>query len=263
MKARNLLAALLLMSTQTVLAQKMKVTTTDNQVVEFDISNVKDVTFEDAEPEDDHAWVDLGLPSGTLWATCNVGANSPEEFGDYFAWGETQPKEVYDWSTYIWMKEGGQPTRTRINKYTCEDGQTNACWYSGGKFVGDGRTELLPEDDAATANWGSAWQMPSLTQIKELYNKSYTTTVWTTQEGVRGRLITSNSNGNSIFLPAAGYCNDTSLDRAGSRSHYWSRSLGTDGISTAYFLFFNSAYISWNDFDRSDGRSVRPVRVQE
>jgi hypothetical protein len=261
MKARNLLAALLLMSTQTVLAQKMKVTTTDNQVVEFDISNVKDVTFEDAEPEDDHAWVDLGLPSGTLWATCNVGANSPEEFGDYFAWGETQPKEVYDWSTYIWMKEGGQPTRTRINKYTCEDGQTNACWYSGGKFVGDGRTELLPEDDAATANWGSAWQMPSLTQIKELYNKSYTTTVWTTQEGVRGRLITSNSNGNSIFLPATGYHDATSSRDVGVKGYYWSRSLYIDNASSGKRLWFDASRIGATDEYRCNGQTVRPVRA--
>ena len=251
MKVKSILAALLLLvaGVQTAMAQKMIVTLNDNSKVTYSISQVKEVAFVEAE---EHEWVDLGLPSGTLWATCNVGANSPEEYGDYFAWGEIEPKDNYSWSTYKYCK-GSNDTMT---KYCAQSD------YGYNGFT-DGKKELDPEDDAAAVNWGSNWRMPSFSQIIELYNSSYTTTTWTTQNGINGRKITSNSNGNSIFLPAAGYRNDTSLDRAGSRSHYWSRSLGTDGISSAYFLFFNSAYISWNDFDRSYGRSVRPVRVQE
>ena len=211
---------------------------------------------------EDHAWVDLGLPSGTKWATCNVGANSPEEYGDYFAWGETAPKDEYNWSTYKWMNAGQSDWR-QINKYTFDDGQTSGCWYSNGTFVGDGKTELDPEDDAATANWGSGWQMPSYDQITELYNSSYTTTTWTTQNGKSGRLITSNSNGNSIFLPAAGYRDGTSLYDAGSNGSYWSRSFGTGYSDYAYSLYFRSDYIDWYYDNRRYGQSVRPVRVLE
>jgi len=209
-------------------------------------------------------YVDLGLPSGTLWATCNVGANRPEEYGDYFAWGETAPKDEYNWSTYKWMN-AGQSSWKEINKYTFADGKTDACWYSNGTFtfVGDGKTELDPEDDAATANWGSGWQMPSLAQIEELYNSNYTTTVWTQMNGVNGRKITSKSNGNSIFLPAAGYRGGTSLVNAGSYGFYWSRSLGTSNSSYAYRLYCSSGYIGRNNEYRHYGQSVRPVRILE
>ena len=191
---------------------------------------------------EEHEYVDLGLPSGTLWATCNVGASSPEEYGDYFAWGETEAKSEYNWSTYFDTEDGGNT----FKKY-----------YNNG-----GLTELLAEDDAATANWGSGWRMPSLDQIKELYNSVYTTTTWTTQNGVNGRKITSNSNGNSIFLPAAGYRYDTSLYFAGSRGYYWSRSLFTSYSYHAYGLYFDSSYVDWRSYYRGSGFTVRAVRVQ-
>ena len=185
-----------------------------------------------------HEWVDLGLPSGTLWATCNVGACSPEEYGDYFAWGETTPKNTYNWSTYF---------DSDLSKYN----------------INDGLTELQSTDDAATANWGSGWQMPSLAQIKELCNSSNTTTEWTQVNGVNGRKITSKSNGNSIFLPAAGYRYDTSLYDAGSYGYYWSRLLYTSYPSGAYYLCFYSGGIDRSNNYRCYGQSVRPVRVQE
>ena len=187
-------------------------------------------------------YVDLGLPSGTLWATCNVGASSPEEYGDYFAWGETVTKDTYNWSTYFDTEDGG----STFKKY-----------YNNG-----GLTALLPEHDAATANWGSGWRMPSLDQIKELINSNYTTTTWTTQNGINGRKITSNSNGNSIFLPAAGYRDDTSLSYAGSYGYYWSRSLYASNSYNACSLNFGSSYVDWSRSYRDYGRSVRPVRVQ-
>ena len=124
-----------------------------------------------------HEYVDLGLPSGTLWATYNVGANSPEEYGDYFAWGETQPKDTYTWSTYQYANGGSPWGNPNLTKY-CANSQYG---YNG--YVDD-LTILLPEDDAATANWGSNWRMPTQEEWWEL--GSNTTHTWTTQNGVNG-----------------------------------------------------------------------------
>lgn len=210
---------------------------------------------------DEHEWVDLGLPSGTLWATCNVGANSPEEYGDYFAWGETEPKDTYTWNTYKWMN-AGLSSWSQISKYTISDNQTDACWYSNGVFVGDGLTELLPEDDAATKNWGAGWQMPSIAQIQELKNSNYTITTWTTQKGINGEKITSKSNGNSIFLPTAGYRDDTGILGVDSDGYYWSRSIYSRTSSSACYLYFRSDYLDWYFNNRRYGQSIRPVRKQ-
>ena len=199
--------------------------------------------------KEDHDYVDLGLPSGTLWATCNVGASSPEEYGDYFAWGEIEPKNDYIVSTYKYCKG----TFSTLTKY---------CTNSSCGTV-DNKTELEPSDDAATANWGSGWQMPSFEQCRELYNSSYTTTTWTTMNGKYGRKITSRSNGNSIFLPAAGCRRGTSLDSAGSFGCYWSRSLYAGYSNDAYVLFFNSRNIFTGNVIRYRGWSVRPVRVKK
>ena len=216
----------------------------------------------------DHMYVDLGLPSGTLWATCNVGADSPEEYGDYFAWGETEPKNgYYDWSTYKWINAGGRNWRD-INKYTFADGQTEGCWYnSNGEFLGDNLTELLPEDDAATANWGSNWQMPSQAQCEELYNIDNTTTEWTTLNDVNGWKITSKSNGNSIFLPAAGvYQGYSYLLGYNNTCICLSRSLFTNSCDHVYVLFNyhesydDQDYVNVDSGNRCDGLSVRPVR---
>ena len=200
---------------------------------------------------DDHAWVDLGLPSGTLWATCNVGADYPEDYGDYFAWGETEPKDTYNWSTHIWCN-GSSHTMT---KYCLQ----SEYGYNG--FT-DTLTELLPEDDAATANWGSGWQMPSKDQIDELINSDYTTTTWTTQNGVNGRKITSNSNGVSVFFSAEGLRNDAGLNSAGIYGHCWSRSLSTIYSVNAEFLYFSSSLINLGRSRRDIGFTVRAVRVK-
>ena len=194
--------------------------------------------------EDDY--VDLGLPSGLLWATCNVGADSPEGYGDYFAWGETTPKDVYNWSTYEYCM-GSFNTMT---KYCDNSG------YGSEGFTDD-LTTLLPEDDAATANWGSGWRMPTEEEWQELYNN--TTVTWTTQNGVSGRLFTA-SNGNSLFLPAAGYRNNSSLYRAGSYAYFWSSSLYTSRPYDArLFCFFSGTYFMDGN-DRYYGFTVRPVR---
>ena len=194
-----------------------------------------------------HAYVDLGLPSGLLWATCNMGASAPEDYGDYFAWGETQPKDYYAWSTYQYCN-GSSSTQTKY----C----TNADYgYNG--FT-DGLTTLLPEDDAATTNWGSDWRMPTVEEWQELYNN--TTSTWTTQNGVNGCLFTA-ANGNSLFLPAAGYRWDGELGDAGSYGYYWSSSLYTGGPYDAWLFDFGSGncYVDYNT--RDCGQSVRAVRV--
>ena len=192
-----------------------------------------------------HAYVDLGLPSGLLWATCNVGADNPEDYGDYFAWGETTTKSDYSWSTYQYCN-GSYYTMTKY----C----TNADYGNNG-FV-DNLTVLFPEDDAATANWGGNWRMPTKAEWEELYNS--TTVTLTQQNGVNGRLFTA-TNGNSLFLPAAGYRYSGSLDDAGSNGNYWSSSLNTDGPNYAWsFNFYSDYYYMYYDY-RNDGFTVRPV----
>ena len=202
-------------------------------------------------------YVDLGLPSGTLWATCNIGANSPEECGDYFAWGEidgyNSGKTEFSLRTYKWCN-GSTGTMTKY----CTHGN-----YGNNGFT-DNKTELELEDDAAYVNWGPAWRMPSKEQLQELINSSYTTTTWTTQNGVYGRKITSKSNGNSIFLPAAGYrSSDSSLDGAGSYGKYWSRTLLESGPYYAWCLYFDSSFIYTGYYNRYLGFTVRPVRLSE
>ena len=192
---------------------------------------------------DPSTYVDLGLPSGTLWATCNVGASSPKDYGDYFAWGETSTKTTYNWSTYFDTKDNGNT----FNKYNNNGGLT----------------ELEPEDDAAYVKWGPAWRMPSKEQFDELINSNYTTTEWTTQHGVNGRLITSKSNGNSVFLPAAGYRGNSSLYYAGSYGDYWSRRLNESGPGYAWYLYFDSGSVDTYYNGRCVGFSVRPVRLSE
>ncbi len=194
----------------------------------------------------DHAYVDLGLPSGLLWATCNVGADSPEDYGDYFAWGETQPKDIYDWSTYQYCNG----TYNTLTKY-CNN---SSYGYNG--FT-DNLTTLLPEDDAATANWGSGWRMPTKEEWQELYNN--TTCTWTTQNGVNGRLFTA-VNGNSLFLPAAGYRGNSSLSYVGSYGSYWSSSLYTGGPYDAWGFYFDSDDYNVGNGSRGYGHSVRGVR---
>ena len=197
-----------------------------------------------------HAWVDLGLPSGTLWATMNVGATKPEEYGNYYAWGETKPKSTYKWDTYKWAKPTDYMTKYCTDKNDGYNGYTDF-WI-----------ELDPEDDAASVNWGADWQMPSKEQIEELTNIEFTTIKWTKRGGVNGSLITSKSNGNSIFLPAAGYYSTTGLREAGSEGVFWSRSLRVDDSVHAHCMYFYWYEWGVGSSNRYVGNTVRPVLVQ-
>ncbi len=206
----------------------------------------------DSCPDNNHPHaIDLGLPSGTKWACCNIGASSPTEYGNYYAWGETQPKSVYNWSTYKWGDDYDE-----LTKY-CTNGS-----YGLNGFV-DNKTELDLADDAAYVNWGSGWRMPSEEQIQELIDNC--TSEWTTRNGVNGRLFTSKINGASLFLPAAGVRLGSEVYNAGSFGYDWSRTLRSSGPRYAYDLYFDSSGVdvssNWGGNLRYGGQSVRAVRV--
>ncbi len=194
-------------------------------------------------------WVDLGLPSGLLWAECNVGATAPEEYGDYFAWAETEPKEVYNWNTYRYctVDAGGMlSTLTKYNSFT-------------GLGAVDNLTTLESVDDAATARMDSCARTPTKEEWEELINN--TTAEWTTVNNVHGRKFTA-STGNSIFLPAAGWREEATLIEAGSGGYYWSASADTgDYLVNAWGFGFRSDYQSMGPgASRNFGMSVRAVR---
>ena len=197
-----------------------------------------------------HDYVDLGLPSGTLWATCNVGAGSSEEYGYYFAWGETTTKSTYDWSTYKYCNGDSY----KLTKYC------NKSSYGNNGFTDD-LTVLQAIDDAATIKFGSDWHIPTKEQWEELKNN--TTVTWTTQNGVNGRKFDA-ANGNSLFLPAAGYQSGNSINYEGSYGEYWSNSLYSRTPYYSWYLHFNSDICVVNDSgERCHGRLVRAVRTSQ
>ena len=207
------------------------------------ISNVEKGTLRWSEIEEEtneingHEYVDLGLPSGLLWATCNVGASSPAGYGDYFAWGETTTKTEYN--------ESNCPTY----------GLTNSQLQSQGYIDSNGN--LTAQYDAATANWGGDWRMPTYEEQQELLNNC--TWTWTAQNGINGYKVSSTVNSNYIFLPAAGYRSGSSLYCAGRYGDYWSSTPYESGSYRAYVLDFDSSNLSIHNFYRYDGQSVRPV----
>ena len=172
-----------------------------------------------------HEWVDLGLPSGLKWACCNVGASSPEEYGDYFAWGETDSKSNY----------------TEDNCATWEQ--------NVGDIAGTSR-------DAARQNWGGSWRMPRTSEIEELVDNC--TWTWITQNGNNGYRITG-PNGNSIFLPAAGVGLWSSFYYVDSYGYYWSSTPVGSNAQSAHGLVFDSGNHGGLVSNRSRGFSVRPV----
>lgn len=199
----------------------------------------------------DYQYVDLGL--SVKWATCNVGATKPEEPGDYFAWGETLPKDYYDWSNYKWCKGDYD----ELTKYCDNDGYAYASSYVDKIYV------LQLSDDAARANWGGKWRMP----LKSEFDELYTSCTWTstTQNGTAGYLVTG-KNGKSIFLPKAGNKYQGSLKDLGSYGYYWSSTVCLyyyDSYSHHYTYPYSAyAYGNGNkiyEFSRCSGLPVRPV----
>ena len=221
----------------------------DGQVNISDVTALIDYLLRGSWGDDEPKYVDLGLPSGTQWATCNVGADSPEGFGDYFAWGEVAPKVYYNWSNYKWGFYDEEEEKHKLTKYSCND-------YYGSI---DNKRELDYEDDAAFVLWGESWRMPTSIQCKELIDECSWQT--TNQNGVSG-LLFEGPNGNTLFFPAAGFRMDSLLYVADTSCSYWSCSLGSYS-NQAYCLtlrnYGNSLKLLCMGLDRSVGHNIRPV----
>ena len=191
-------------------------------------------------------WVDLGLPSGLLWAECNLGANVPEEYGDYYAWGETSTKDIYRWSTYKYCTVDGEGNLQTLTKYNTRNSYGTP----------DNKTTLEAVDDAAMAALGTGARTPTKEEWEELINN--TTVKWTTLNGVNGREFTS-ANGNTLFLPAAGCRYGSECDDAFVYGYYWSSSLDESYPNYAWLFRFDSGDQIVFDYYRSHGFSVRAV----
>ena len=226
--------------------------------------NVSAVSVFKSGTENGHDYVDLGLTSGTKWATANVGASKPQDYGNYYAWGETSTKETYDWETY------------KYGTYDYDD-YSKLTKYN----PSDSKTTLDLSDDAAYVNWGGKWRMPTKAQQDELRNECYW--VWTgsyNNSNVKGYIVykakTSSDKGKKIyltgapsssyslsdahiFLPAAGYRNNGVLIYAGSYGEYWSSSLYDYPISAWRVYFFSDGVSYYRYDDRCYGQSVRAV----
>lgn len=188
-----------------------------------------------------HEAVDLGL--SVKWATCNIGSYTPEGYGEYYAWGETETKSDYSWETYKWCS-GTDDTMTKY----CTDEEYGTV---------DNCTVLTSSDDVATVKWGKKWRMPTEEEMKELVE--YCTWTWITQNEVKGMKVTG-PNGNSIFLPAAGDRYGSDFYDRGSNGYYWSATLDEGYSDGAYGLYFGDGYSYWDDWSsRRGGFPVRPV----
>ena len=208
------------------------------------IENANNTTEEEIIEE----WVDLGLPSGLLWCSHNVGAKFPENYGNYYAWGETTVKDRYNWLTYRYVNTDNN--QVKLTKYC------NNSYYGLDGFT-DNLTILEPADDAATINMGDSTRTPTIEEWMELMNN--TTSSWTRENGVPGRTFKA-ANGNSIFLPAAGYYEGTSTTSVQSRGIYWSASLDTEtSPRNAQVFDFSSVRQEKAIFLRSNGFTVRAV----
>lgn len=186
-----------------------------------------------------HEWVDLGLPSGRLWATMNVGATLPSEAGGYFAWGETHEKETYTWDNYKWTDDSLMLTRY------CRDSLFGRV---------DSLATLLAVDDAARHKWGGRWRMPTREESFELYQ--YCDWTSETQNGQAGFRVTA-KNGCSIFLPMAGYREGNNYANEDMEGFFWASELNYATDDEAYGLLVTNHYKWWAIRSRYTGRNVR------
>ena len=181
--------------------------------------------------------VDMGL--GVKWASCNLGATAPEEYGNYYSWAEVAPKGDYLWDTYAYKGEGPWGM-TKYNKGFQLNYQAEA------------------EDDAAAATLGDGWRMPTSAEMTELVNN--TDWKWGELNGVKGYTVTSQKNGNSIFLPAAGYMDGKELRYAGSAGRYWSQTRHPYHPQCGMNIFFSTEYHYVYFYERYRGYTIRPVK---
>jgi hypothetical protein len=219
---------------------EMVIVKTDGSEIAVNVEDIVRTYFPESNvsyktcPDENHPHsIDLGLPSGTKWACCNVGAKKPEDYGSHYAWGETSTKSEYTWNTYAFYH--------------------NFSWDNIGSDIAG------TIYDAATANWDASWRMPTKAQCDELNNKC--TSVWTQQNGVNGQKFTG-PNGGTIFLPAAGDCWGSELYRVGSNGLYWSSTNYEYSPYDAWSLRILSGGVDVPCKDTSSGFSVRPIRKE-
>lgn len=195
---------------------------------------------------DGYEWVDLGLPSGTRWATCNIGSETPEGYGDYFAWGETTTKSQFAWTNYA-LANGSATTLTKYCTAT-------------NKGSRDDLMQLAPSDDAASQLLSANWALPTQQQYEELFNSNYTTSEWKTINGINGRLVTSKRNGCTVFLPAGGYYNGSSTTSRTTGGYYATRDLSSSDCAYNQSVNVGSSGVNTNNTTyRCYGQSMRPV----
>lgn len=218
-------------------AQGIKIYKKDGTTIDCPFNEMERIEFylASSAPSESLA-IDLGLPSGTKWASHNIGATNPEDRGDYYAWGEIMTKSKYTWKTYLMESDS--------DCGTTNDPIAGFDNISGTQF------------DVATVKWGHPWHIPTETQIDELIKECQWT--WMTRNIVNGYEVVG-PNGNSIFLPATGYRDGMSLNCAGSIGAYWSALRNSDSADVAYDLDFNSSTHYRSDFGRYGGFAVRPV----
>lgn len=204
--------------------------------------------------------VDLGLPSGTKWASCNLGATKPEEYGDYYMWGSVTPNtdDVCDWA-HAPYQTNASPTSSSTTKWTKYLGSTSSSYKDPSATDEDAlKTVLDPEVDAAYVATNGKAHMPTKAQFNELL--SGTTNEWTTENGVYGRRFTSKTDSSKyIFIPASGGRFDSSFVNQGSSGYVWSSSLDSNNPYSAWGLYFGSGNCNMGGFNRYSGFTVRPV----
>jgi len=204
--------------------------------------NAKVNGMEESKAPDGVEAVDLGL--SVKWANMNVGASKESGFGSYFAWGETKPKAYYSWNTYAWSKENTQ----LLIKYSPTDG----------------KSQLVPSDDAAHANWGGEWRMPTMEECEELTDPDKCKWEWMTKDGVNGYKVTGKKTGNSIFLPITGLRFYEGIQFRAVYGYYWTSTLYTTTPNKAWCLEFNVSDVNVHfgnlSSNRFSGRCIRAVR---
>ena len=241
MKLKSILIFLIVIISYSVIAQnKIEIYKGEELIYSEYLSEIDSITLK--KTTNGHKYVDLGL--SVKWATSNIGANSPEESGYYFSWGETVSKSWYDWNTYN-LCDG---SRLTMNKY---------CNKSSFGTI-DSKTQLDLEDDAAQVNWGGSWRMPTKEEQDELRDTNNCKWVFETKNGVSGYSIISKKNGNSIFLPITGYYNEDKNLMTGE-GYYWSRTLYVDYCNNARLLQLTPNKVSSTMMPRYYGLPIRPV----